>query len=187
MADKVSSTELVGRLLSLAVFNNATRSLLPEREFDDELPDVVSTKIVYETGLLTLFVTTTACLVHPIFKSKQDAENFVDELQFGYYSLIYNSDIEKMKQISIDFENRYELYSEIVDKINNNLGNEKYVIDLDVMFNKLVGINEGLDEIKARVSQDNNWYTFMHIQLHRANEILDKYDEIDFDHKANKQ
>lgn len=183
----ISADELAGRLISVVVFNEATKHILNHPHGDEKI-EQMNSKALYELGFLSLYAIMATCLAHPLLRNNQkDAHRFADLVQSAFLSVIVEKDkpeirAARIEKINKDFIQRWGRYNAVVNQINSCKDNEKYVIEFEKIVNEFLGNNETVEKIKARLNKVNagGWYLFLHLRADDTRKILDKYNSIIF-------
>jgi len=183
----ISAEELAGRLISIVMLNEATKRILSFPRDGGEIEQTNRTAL-YELSFLTLYAIITTCFSHPLLrKNQKDAHRFADLVQEAFLLVMTSNDksevrASRIENMNKDFAQRWDKYDSIINKINSNEDNEKFVIEFEKTVTDFLGLNETSEEIKSSLDKYDGagWYLFLHLRAYDTRKILDKYSSINF-------
>lgn len=141
-------------------------------------------KIQFEQRIANLFSVLYACKNSRLFKRSEQVVLFIDLLSKHFFESLQNSITLYSNRCQI--ENRLTFYCDLLEKINygNPSAVEQSIFQLEKFYEKNIGIDETDQEIQDRISEDSTgnstWYAYIYMQHFSANEILNKYESVDF-------
>lgn len=184
---KIKSNELIEELLPVLSWNNKTtvEALKRRNELRTDTLEFIK-KMSIEQKIINLFTVTYACQHHRVFKTFEEKSHFLDDMTNSFFGTFYKDESSQnfIKDLAKETKDRFIFYYDIIEKINRNKDNDKYVIELEKKMGYYCGIDESEQEIKTRLLSDpmgnKSWYALMYLQLQKATDILDKYSEVIF-------